>query len=608
MLGKRSDQKGLWEADRLYLDYVGKDTFYGLLASLRGQLFSDDDFAEIYCPDNGRDSVPPSLLATALLLQTYDKVSDAEAKARADFDIRWKVALGIEIEDRPFAKSTLQMFRAQLILHEKVREVFESSLRLARQSGYLKKRGMRVALDTTYILGRGAVKDTYNLLADGIVKLLRALAAVANIAVGEWAEAQGYERYFGSSIKGEATIDWSDRKARRKLLGEIVADADRLLELARQEWVELPEASAQRQSIVDGAELLGQLLLQDVERQSGDGDVDAHADYADDGVSIRDGVSKDRMLSVHDPELRHGHKSSRRRFNGHKAAIVVDTDSQLITAVDVLPGNAPDNLGALELVEASEASTGSVVEEAMGDAAYGDGGTRQTFADAGRRLVAKVPGRPDRKHFPKNDFHLDLAAGSCTCPAGQVTRTIVPAGKRTDRAGRVYRLQAFQFDGAVCGVCPLRSQCIAAKGRQGRRVLIHPQEGMLQQARALQQSADYDEYRARRVVVEHRLARLVQLGIRQARYFGRVKTKFQLYLAATVANLTLVAGKIGLSGSIGGGAAGHRVVRNVVHTVVANAAANFSAVRLGQLWSLILFVSALLPQLHFQIRAFRPGF
>ena len=608
MLGKRSDQKGLWEADRLYLDYVGKDTFYGLLASLRGQLFSDDDFAEIYCPDNGRDSVPPSLLATALLLQTYDKVSDAEAKARADFDIRWKVALGIEIEDRPFAKSTLQMFRAQLILHDKVREVFEGSLRLARQSGYLKKRGMRVALDTTYILGRGAVKDTYNLLADGIVKLLRVLAAVANATLPAWAEAQGYERYLGSSIKGEATIDWSDRKARRKLLGEIVADADRLLELARQAWVELPEDSGQRQSIVAGAELLGQLLLQDIERKSGDGDADA----ADDGVSIRDGVSRDRMLSVHDPELRHGHKSSRRRFNGHKAAIVVDTDSQLITAVDVLPGNAPDNLGALELVEASEASTGSVVEEAMGDAAYGDGGTRQTFADAGRRLVAKVPGRPDRKHFPKNDFHLDLAVGSCTCPAGQVTHAIVPAGKRTDGAGRVYRLQAFQFDGAVCWVCPLRPQCIAAQGRPGRRVQIHPQEALLQQARALQQSADYDEYRARRVVVEHRLARLVQLGIRQARYFGRVKTKFQLYLAATVANLTLVAGKIGLSGSTGGGAAGHRVVLNVarndVRAVVANAAANFSVVRLGQLWSLILFVSALLPQLHFQIRAFRPGF
>ena len=610
MLGKRSDQKGLWEADRLYLDYVGQDTFYGLLASLRGQLFSDDDFAEIYCPDNGRDSVPPSLLATALLLQTYDQVSDAEAKARADFDIRWKVALGIEIEDRPFAKSTLQMFRAQLILHEKVREVFESSLRLARQSGYLKKRGMRVALDTTYILGRGAVKDTYNLLADGIVKLMRALAAVAKIDVREWAAAQRYDKYLGSSIKGEAAIDWSDRKARAALLAELVADADRLLELARRAWVELPEDSAQRQSIVYGAELLGQLLLQDVERKSGDGDVDAHvdADAADDGVSIRDGVSRDRMPSVHDPELRHGHKSSRRRFNGHQAAIVVDTDSQLITAVDVLPGNAPDNLGALELVEASEASTGSVVEEAMGDAAYGDGGTRQTFADAGRRLVAKVPGRPNRKHFPKHDFHLDLAAGSCTCPAGQVTHTIVPAGKRTDRTGRTYRLQAFQFDGAVCRVCPLRSQCIAAQGRPGRRVLIHPQEGMLQQARALQQSAAYDEYRARRVVVEHRVARLVQLGIRQSRYFGRVKTTFQLYLAATVANLTLVAGKIGRSGSTGGGAAGHRVVLNDVRAVVANAAANFSVIRLGQLWSLIWLTSALLPKSLSPTKAFRPGF
>ena len=508
----------------------------------------------------------------------------------------------------PFAKSTLQMFRAQLILHDKVREVFESSLRLARQSGYLKKRGMRVALDTTYILGRGAVKDTYNLLADGIVKLLRALAAVAKIDVREWAEGQGYEKYLGSSIKGEAVIDWSDRKARAALLAEIVADADRLLGWARQAWVELPEDSAQRQSIVDGAELLGQLLLQDIERKSGDGD-------ADDGVSLRDGVSKDRMPLVHDPEMRHGHKSSRRRFDGHKAAIVVDTDSQLVIAVDVLPGNAPDNLGALELVEQSEASTGSVVEEAMGDAAYGDGGTRQTFAEAGRQLVAKAPGRPDRSHFPKDDFHLDLAAGSCTCPAGQVTcpagqvtRTFVPAGKRTDRTGRTYRLQAFQFDGAVCWVCPLRSQCIAAKGRKGRRVLIHPQEALLQQGRALQQSADYDQYRARRVVAEHRLARLVQLGIRQSRYFGRAKTKFQLYLAATVANLTLVWGNIGLSGSTDGGAAGHRVVRNDVRAVAANAAANFSAVRLGQLWSLILFVSALLPQLHFPIRAFRPGF
>ena len=414
-----------------------------------------------------------------------------------------------------------------------MREVFESSLRLARESGCLKGRGMRVALDTTNILRRGAVKDTYNLLADGIVKLLRALAAVEKSSVKEWAKARGYERYLGSSVKGESAIDWSDKRARQALLAEIVRDADRLLELSRQAQRELGEDSAERQQIVAAAELLGQLLLQDVER-------------TDDGVNLKDGVSRDRMMSVHDPEMRHGHKSSSRRFDGHKAAIVVDTGSQLIAAVEVLPGNAPGNLGALELVEASEANTGVPAAEAMGDAAYGDGDTRQAFADAGRTLIARVPGRPNRTHFPKENFRIDLEAGTCTCPAGNVTRMIRPSGTRTGPTGRTHRLKGFRFDGAVCGVCPLRPRCVAAKPGTGRTVQLHPQEALLQQARALQQSEAFAGSRELREVVEHRLARLVHLGIRQARYFGRAKTRFQLYLAATVANLTLAASQAGL--------------------------------------------------------------
>ena len=99
MLGKRSAQHGLFEADHLYLSFVGEDSFYGFLARHRGQLFRDEEFATFYCPDNGRPSVPPSMLATALLLQTYEKVSDEEAKARADYDLRWKVALGIEVSE-----------------------------------------------------------------------------------------------------------------------------------------------------------------------------------------------------------------------------------------------------------------------------------------------------------------------------------------------------------------------------------------------------------------------------------------------------------------------------------------------------------------------------
>ena len=192
-----------------------------------------------------------------------------------------------------------------------MREVFEQSLRLAREQGYLKSgQGMRVALDTTYILGRGAVNDTYNLLADGIVKLMRALAAVEGVQLRRWAEAHGYKRYVGSSVKGEAAIDWSNRRARRRLLAQIVADADRLLELARQTfrtgWM---PTGPERQATVDAAELLGQLLLQDMQR-GGVGD-----DAGDDAeVSLKEGVSKDRMVSVHDPQMRHGHKSKRKRL------------------------------------------------------------------------------------------------------------------------------------------------------------------------------------------------------------------------------------------------------------------------------------------------------
>jgi hypothetical protein len=165
VLGKRS---GLDAGEHPYLDHVGRDSFYGFLALHREELFRDEDFSDLYCPDNGRPSVPPSLLATALLLQAYEGVSEEEAKARAEFDLRWKAALGAGLEERPFAKSTLQLFRARLLIHERVQTVFRKSLEFARHTGYLRSRRLKVVLDTTYLLGRGAVKDTYNLLADGI--------------------------------------------------------------------------------------------------------------------------------------------------------------------------------------------------------------------------------------------------------------------------------------------------------------------------------------------------------------------------------------------------------------------------------------------------------
>jgi transposase len=529
MLGKQSPQRGLFDADHLYLDLVGKDTFYGFLALHRDELFHDEDFAHLYCADNGRDSVPPSLLALAMLLQTFDKVSDEEAKARADFDIRWKVALGLRVDERPFAKSTLQLFRAHLVLHEDAQRVFGRSLQLARKHGLMRRAKIKVALDTSAILGRGAVKDTYNLLADGILILTKALAAIARADAETWAREHGLARYFGSSLKGEAQIDWGDEDARRVFLNEVVTDADGLLQRAREVLESLID-EASRQDLCTAAELLEQLLLQDIERLP-------------DGAAIRQGVSRDRMVSVHDPEMRHGHKSKSRRFDGHKMAVAVDTESQMIIAVDVLPGNAPDNQDALELVQQSEKYADAAVEETIADNAFGDGLTRQDFADAGRVLIARVPKRPKRAYLAKEDFAIDLETITCTCPGGQVTNKLVRRGRRQNRRGQVENRRAFQFDGEICASCSLQASCVKGKSGKGRTIALHPQEALLQQARAFQKSEAYNPYRKLRQVAEHRIARLVQLGARNARYFGRQKTLFQLLMAATVANLHLVAKK-----------------------------------------------------------------
>ena len=530
MLGKQAQPP---EADHPYLDYVGRDSFYGFLATQRGRLFRDEDFAALYCPDNGRPSVPPSLLATVLLLQTHDDGSDAEATARAAFDLRWKGALGLALDARPFAKSTLQLFRAQLILHEQALAIFRQSLTFAREVGYLTGRRVTAALDTSYILGRGAVKDTYNLRADGIVQLLRAPARHAGSMPERWAQEQGFAGYGGASLKGAAGIDWDDPAARRAFLGSIVADADRLLGLARRALADLDADDPASTAIHEAAELRAQVLNQDVERRA-------------DGATLREGVSPDRVVAVHDPEMRHGRKSAAKRFDGHKGAIAVDTASQLILAATVLPGNAQAHEEALTLVEEAEANAGVVVAGAVADCAYGDGETRQAFADARRGLVAKVPQRRDQAYFPKDDFRIDLEAMTCTCPAGQVCRTVaaISSGRRHGAPG--VALRGFRFDAATCDACPLRPSCVRARPGRGRLVMLHPREALLQQARAFQRSPAFAPYRRLRQVAEHRLARLLQLGVRQARYVGRTKTLFQLLLAATVANLTLAATAGGL--------------------------------------------------------------
>ena len=573
MLGTHA-QKGFFQTDGLHLDYVGRDTFYGRLAGMRGELFKDEDFADLYCADNGRPSVAPSLLATVLLLQAHDKVSDNEAKQRADYDLRWKVALGTELEERAFAKSTLQLFRSQLIVHGRARGIFRRSLQHARKKGFFKGQSMKLVIDTTAILGRGAVRDAYNLIGDGCRLLIGALAEQDGQDPKEWARQHGYNLHAGKSLKGAVAIDWSDRKQRRRFLGRIVRDADSLLARARSALESPAPDNKRADKILACSQLLSQILLQDVKRVPAEpakpvpddrdrlllpagtdaGEVDpAPVAVRDRGVAARDSAGgadgeeveivrggRDRIISAHDPQMRHGRKSSTNRFAGHKAAIAVDLSTGLVTAVDVIPGNAPDNCGALALVREAEENAAAKVEIVIGDCAYGAGDTRKDFADAGYDLFARAPGKPASRYFVKQDFAIDLEKGTCTCPAGQIT-----SDYRRSRSRRSAKTRAglFHFAKEQCSACPLKRSCIRSATKPNRRISVHPQERLLQQARIRQRSKEGLEIARLRTRVEHRLARLCQLGVRQSRFFGRQLAGFQLLMAATVANLTLAEGE-----------------------------------------------------------------
>ena len=527
MLGHRSSQLGMFTADQQYLCLVGEDSFYGFLARHGRGLFRDEDFAPLYCPDNGRDSVPPSLLGIALLLQAHDRVPDAEAAERAVFDLRWKVALGLDLEARPFAKSTLQLFRSQLLIHEQAGAIFKRSLALARQTGLLKGRKMKAAVDTTVILGRGAVEDTYNLIAEGIAILCRVLAQVAGEETCEWAACHDLGRFFGSSIKTSEAVDWDDAASREAFLSGLIRDGERCLQLAREARAELEADSVEDERIKQAADLLTQLLWQDVEP-------------TERGHRVKQGTVENRVPSAHDPQQRHGRKSHGKTFTGYKGGLAVDLETQLITAVDVIPGNASDGEHAVELVESSEANTGSEVTQVLGDTAYG---SMETRAALGEREVIAPTVKPHRgRSISKDDFAIEVADGRVRCPMGHETTHWTWAQITPGKGKAKVRVKRFGFPKELCRVCPRYAECVTDKRRRGRFVTLHPDEERLQAARAFERTDCFREQHRQRVVVEHRIARLVQLGIRQSRFFGREKTLFQLLMAATVANLTLIAG------------------------------------------------------------------
>jgi transposase len=512
---------------------VGEETFYVYLADHRHELFRDEDFALLYSPDNGRPSIPPSILAVALMMQWYDNVSDEEAARRAKLDLSWKVALGIELMDIPFVKSVLCEFRNKLIIHKQQKRFFELSLKHARMQGFFKTRNIKVALDTTPIFGRGAVEDTYNMLAEGLRQVSRVLAACASQSENDFAAANDFTRYTAPSFKGTCAINWDNAAERATVLESLVADCDRILLLARQALTRYEKDSPEALEIVSACELLSRLLVQDVKRTA-----EGQLDESSRRPAIIHGVAPDRIVSVHDPEMRHGRKSATQRFNGFKAAVAVETETQLITAVDVIPANAHDSHNSTQLIAQSAEASGASVDTVLGDTAYGSAAQRLA-AENNYTLVAPVARPPQTGRFTKDEFLIDLDNQTVTCPAGKTTARCYTRKEKT-KHDRIFTHKTFHFAANDCGACLLRSRCIA-DGVPRRTILVHEHETLIREAKRFQSTDEFRDLYRERVVVEHRIARLVQLGVRKARYFGSAKVLFQLAMTAAVANITLMA-------------------------------------------------------------------
>jgi hypothetical protein len=168
----------------------------------------------------------------------------------------------------------------------------------------------------------------------------------------------------------------------------------------------------------------------------------------------------------------------------------------------------------------------------MGDGAYGSGQNRAscatTYPGHPVDLLAPVE-RPADPAVHKSAFQIDLAAQIATCPQGQrVTGTAA-----TIQGESVLQ---FHFARATCAACPLFARCVRSK-EHGRTVTADAYEAYRQAARLRQETAEFQTLYPLRSRVERKQAELVGHGLRDTRYLGRAKRRFQRLWTAAAVNL-----------------------------------------------------------------------
>jgi hypothetical protein len=495
--GRSGDQRDLLDVESVAGHLLTAGSVFAFLAEHRRELFADELFADLFPSGRGRPSVPADVMAAVITLQALNGLSDAETVDAVTFDLRWKAACGLPVTAGAFHATTLTYWRRRLAASDRPNRIFDAVRQVVAQTGVLAGRTRR-ALDSTVLDDAVATQDTVTQLIGAVRRVGRDVPG-ASAVIAEHCAAHDY----GNA--GKPAIAWDDEAARADLDDALVRDAHLLLG-------HLPEQELGPRA-AEAVALLALVAGQDVEPVEG-------SDGTDGRWRIAQRVAPDRVISTVDPEARHAHKTVHRRQDGFKAHLAVEPDTGLITDCTLTKASGP---------ECSDAAIGPTLladepapVQVLADSAYGSGDARAELAQAGYEAVIKpIPLRPAvPAGFTLDDFSIDQAAGTATCPNG-LTR-------------RITRARAVVF-GTACRDCPLQARCTTSK--DGRTLRLHEHETLLRAARRQAETAGFQTvYRQHRPMVERSIAWLTR-GNRKVRYRGVAKNNHWLHHRAAALNL-----------------------------------------------------------------------
>jgi len=489
MQGTSDPNLQLLDAAALCGHLVDPYSVAALLADHRQALFPDELFSDLFPSGRGRPSVPADVIASVMVLQALEGLSDRDAAGQLRTNIAWKVACGLAIDDPGFHPTVLTLWRNRLRTSERPQRIFDAVRAVVAATGVLAKRQRR-ALDSTVLDDAVTRQDTLMQLTAQIRVVRRLIPAARELPLN----AHDYEQ--GGA---KPACSWNDPADIDRVVTELVNDATMVLGAVRD--LDLTELQA------EAVGLLALVSGQDVEPGDTEGT-----------WRIARRTAPDRIVSVHDPESRHVHKTVHNYRDGFKAHVAVEPETGLITACELTAGNVGDAQAGPALLAGEAAGL-----EVLADSAYGSGQHRAHLLAAHHVAVIKpiplpvaVPGG-----FSMDDFVIDLTAPTATCLAGHT----VPI----NRAGQAnFRHR--------CRQCPLRARCTTA--RRGRMLTIHPHFELLAAARRQAETEAFQRtYTRWRPMVERSLAWLVRKGNRRVAYRGIERNR--LWLGHRVAAVDL---------------------------------------------------------------------